>query len=330
MRSPLALGACRPASPAPADADATDGDDDDADDDNNDDDDGGESESASASNSDSGPTATSASGTNTDTDTDGPVTASAEGGEDGSHETEYPVQPGCEEGDESYGEYITTKGGSGGAEDTSVGMGGDFPLSATVFEIQQGFVPGGRSVELTDVVVTTPPTESPDADGDWVFVQEADGGAHSGILLRILNTSPESEALLPGDRITVRGDFIERYVFASLEVTSAEFQIDYGTPGALPDPVIVTPAEVSAGGSRVDELESVLVQVQEVEVIDPSVCPGEVLVQATLKLDDRFLAANGESIPAPPTGVYMSVQGPLIYTYNGFEVAPRSLDDIVF
>jgi hypothetical protein len=87
---------------------------------------------------------------------------------------------------------------------------------------------------------------------------------------------------------------------------------------------------ISAGGELAEELESVLVEAREVEIVDPMICPGEVEVESTLRLDDRYLSAEGEEIPSPPSGIYDSVRGPLIYTYNGFEVAPRSLDDLTF
>jgi hypothetical protein len=277
-----------------------------------------------------------ATGSTTDDETDeggappatsGPPGGSTTGG-DSSHDTDYPVEPGCDEGDEGWQEYDDSSGGegSGGAEDSGIGMGGDFPLATSVYEIRTGLVPGGSFVQLTDVVVTAPAVLAPDGNETLLFVQEVDGGPNSGINLHIAETSAEIDALVPGDRVTLTGDFIERYVFAAIELV----ELTVGAHGAAPTPVVVTPDMVSAGAELAESLESVLVEIEQAEVVDPMACPGEVLVQATLKIDDRFLAADGVTLPTPESGVYTRVAGPLIYTYNGFEIAPRSLADLGF
>jgi hypothetical protein len=250
---------------------------------------------------------------------------------DGSHDTDYPVEPGCDEGDEGYEEYDSDSDGgtsSGGVEDTGIGMTGDFPLSATVYEIRMGGVPGGELVELTSVVVIAPPVLAADGAKTQLFVQEREGGAYSGINILIEFSNAEVDALAPGDLVNVRGDFIERYVFATIDVYDAEAAFDFVGTHPLPVPMIVDPAMVSAGGELAESLESVLVEVEQAQVIDPTACPGEVLVQAQLKVDDRYLAADGIALPAPASGIYTRIAGPLIYTYNGFEIAPRSLADL--
>lgn len=246
---------------------------------------------------------------------------------DGSHDTDYPVDPGCDEGDEGWDESDAETGGSGssgGAEDTGIGMGGDFPLSATVFELRMGFFESGELVEVTNAIVTTQPVAAPDGFQTLLFVQDPAGGAYSGINLRYYGAV--GAGLVPGDRITVTGHFVERYVFSTIEVETIEVT---GT-GVVPEPVLVTPDMVSAGGELAESLESALVEIQQTQVVDPMVCPGEVLVQATLKVDDRFLVAAGDTLPAPASGVYTRVAGPLIYTYTGFEIAPRTLADLDF
>lgn len=259
------------------------------------------------------------------------TTASPSSSGDGSHDTDYPVEPGCDEGDEGYEDYDSTSGGSGssgGVEDTGIGMTGDFPLSATIYEIRMGGVPGGELVQLTSVVVTAPPVLAADGEKTQLFVQELDGGPYSGINVLIDNSTAQVDALMPGDLVTVRGDFVERYVFATIDVYDAEAAFDFVGTDVVPAPMIVDPAMVTAGGELAESLESVLVEVEQAQVVDPTACPGEVLVQAQLKVDDRFLAADGVALPAPASGVYTRIAGPLIYTYNGFEIAPRTLADL--
>ena len=240
----------------------------------------------------------------------------------------YPTNEGCDEEDDGVvAEEGGSSGGTGGAEDTGIGKGDDFPLATSVYELQLGDVAIGEYVQLDDVVVTSPPAPRPDGPGLVFTVEEPGGGPYSGITVRATST-PSVDALEPGDVVTLVGDHQLRYVFSILALSYDGATVTDVAP--MPDPVVI-PAEeietVSAGGMDAKPLESVLIRVLQPEIVDPRPCGGEIEIQAGLRIDDRFLDVAGEWLPSPPRGGFSAVVGPLLYTYNGFEVAPRSLDD---
>lgn len=240
----------------------------------------------------------------------------------------YPSNQGCDEEDDGVAAEDSGGGGStGGAEDTGVGMGDDFPLVTSVYELQLGDVPVGEYVQLDGVIVTSPAAPVPGGVGVMFTVEEPEGGMHSGITVRAASSSTV-ESLQPGDVVSVLGDHHSRYVFSLLSLSSDGLTVT-GT-ASMPPPVVVPADEieaVSAGGMDAKPLESVLIRVLQPEVVDPRPCAGEIEIQAALRVDDRFLATTGESLPTPEDGGFSAIVGPLLYTYNGFEVAPRSLDD---
>ncbi len=277
--------------------------------------------------------------TTTSTDPGTTTAPSTTGSADAStaYDTDYPIEPGCDGGDESYGGYIEPDPGSGGGEsgntsgveETGVGMG-DIPLGATVFEVQQGMHPAGTYVQLEDVVVTAPKVLDDDGSSELVFVQEHDGGPESGIVVRFpVGDSVRSDVKMR-DRVAITGVVVDRYVFKTIEVRAASGAVSALGVAALPPPVGVTPTMLEPGSASAKLLESVPVEIRDVLLVDPDPCDGEVEVQSSLRLDDRFLRLIGENIPLPPEGLYVQVRGPLIYTYRGFEIAPRNLDDVLF
>ncbi|MEM6990699.1 MAG: hypothetical protein AAF721_09385 [Myxococcota bacterium] len=245
----------------------------------------------------------------------------------------YPTNPGCDEEDD--GVQVEDDGNfeddfaTGGGDDTSVGMGDDIPLGTNVYDVQQGSVPVGTLVELGSVIVTSPPAMRPDGFGAMFTVAESDGGPFSGITVRV-SQSPGAIPYSPGDVLDIVGRHHERYIFSLIE---AEFDgVTVTGTGSMPEPIVVPAAEIEAlsvGGPDAKPLESVVVQVLEPIVIDAGACAGEIEIQASLRIDDRFLVATGQALPTPSAAGYSSVVGPLLYTYNGFEIAPRTLDDLM-
>ena len=245
---------------------------------------------------------------------------------------DYPVGMGCDEEDDG---VVAEEGGddgiilSGGIEDSGVGLGDDFPLGTTIALIQLDAFDVGDYLLLEDVIVTSPAASIPGGDGVMFTVTDPSGGPDHGLTVRTVD-SPLVEALQPGDAVTLIGHLQYRYVFPQLSVEAEDIKL-LGT-ATLPHPVVIAAEDIehiSSGGTLAESLESVVVQVQHPMVVDPHPCAGEVEVQAGLRIDDRFLVDAGLELPPPAGPGYEAVQGVLLYTYNGFEVAPRSLDDIV-
>lgn len=247
---------------------------------------------------------------------------------------EYPANLGCDEEDDGVNAQDTGGGGgddeeaTSGGDDTDAGMGDDIPLGTDVFTIQQGGIAVGERIELTEVIVTAPPVPQPDGSGLMFTVAEPGGGPFSGITVRAAATDANA-VLQPGDQVSIVGRHRTRYVFSLVQ---AEFLgIEVTGAGAEPPPVMIPAdelADLSIGGPDAKPLESVVVRVLDPVVVDPDPCDGEIEIQALVRIDDRFLVANGEALPAPTEAGFSAVVGPLLYTFNGFEIAPRTLVDI--
>lgn len=263
----------------------------------------------------------------TDADTDADTDTDTTTGGDSRCCDGYPVGMGCDEDDDGVVNDESEGGNSGGAEDTGFGKGDDFPLLTSIYDMQLGLVEVGELVAINHVVVTSPTAPDRDGFGIMFTIAEPMGGQYSGITVRTWST-PVTDALQPGDVISLEGEHRLRYIFSLVGVSPNDIT-RHGT-GAMPEPIVV-PAEdieqISAGGELAKPLESVVVRVENPVVVDPRPCDGEVEVQADLRIDDRFLLAAGEDLPVPDAG-YAAVAGPLLYTFNGFEVAPRTSADI--
>jgi hypothetical protein len=102
----------------------------------------------------------------------------------------------------------------------------------------------------------------------------------------------------------------------------------------LPDPVVVTAAEIATGGARAEQLGSVVVRVNMARVIDVAPPPGEgdmaptgeFLIEGGLRVDD-FLYAIA---PAPVVGEqFDSLTGVLAFRNANSKLEPRDSADVV-
>ncbi|MEM6290383.1 MAG: hypothetical protein AAGA54_03930 [Myxococcota bacterium] len=231
----------------------------------------------------------------------------------------FPVIEGCDE--------ASTAQNSSGADDTGLGLGDDMPLATDVFAIQQGSVDSNIRVLIVGSVVTSPVASDPTGRGAMFTVADPAGGPFSGITVR-LNESPASVDLAPGDEVDIEGNHVKRHLFSELHAR-VDNVVLMGEAG-LPDPVDVTEAQLASfvdGGDDAKPYDSVLIRVIAPEVIDDGTCVGELALRSTpIRVDDRFFAAQGEALP--PGGLFSEVRGPLLYTLNGFEIAPRTLGDL--
>lgn len=229
-----------------------------------------------------------------------------------------------DEGEAGGGFEEGSGGGSGGLGDTSIGMGGQVPLGATAFQIRQQELEVGTYVEVQDLVVTTPPVY---AEGSrLLFAQSRDADALAGLDLRITGTWPLLETLLPGDVITVRGVIESHGGLQTLRVRGSDEELERTSRESSPAPILLDEATVTK--ERLAELAGMLVRIERAQVSAPSTCRGEIPLEASLQLDDLYVAAQGEALPAATDGIYESITGPIVPTDDGLELAPRSLEDI--
>jgi hypothetical protein len=174
-------------------------------------------------------------------------------------------------------------------------------------------------VTLNGVVVTSPRFDAftPDNDGstalDGYFVADQAGGAFSGLFVVI--DRAEATEYLPGDVLNLSGDLEERYCFTQLYVTSHEVT---GT-AAQPDPTEVTAETLS------DEThESGIVTLKNIEVTGNTDWGGFVLaggVEVAFGFASYFLNLN--------VGGTYDITGAVKYSYNTFQLIPRSDADVV-
>ncbi len=199
--------------------------------------------------------------------------------------------------------------------------------STTISDLQQGEIDTGETVTV-EAIVTTPIHE---ANG-YVFIEDADGGPWSGIVLYLYSQVIEAVELAPGDVVTVTGIYEEFYDQSQIRVTSAA-NIQITGTAAVPAAAVVAPADVATGGSLAESYESVLVEVQNVTVTDTSLGYGEFLVTDGLVVDDFFFTeGNGPSGPKPQVAVndtFTTLRGVMFFGFEEFNLLPRTTADYV-
>lgn len=232
--------------------------------------------------------------------------------------------PGDEACDGSSGDFELTGATSGGgsAEDTNAGMGGDIPVGLTVFAVRQDDVSAGTLVEIEDLVVTAPVVSTD--FGSLVFLQAPEGGEYSAITVSVAATIDD---LPMGTRVRVVGRVARLGELTQIVVDGADEDLFAERTATLPEPFLVELAELGDPAAVLDPYDSALIQVLTPQVVDDDVCAGEFAITAQLRVDDLFL---GELAPTPATGSqYSAIVGPLRTTGDGYEIAPRNLDDLV-
>ncbi len=229
--------------------------------------------------------------------------------------------------DGSSGEFEISEGESSGgsAEDTNGGMGGDIPIGLTVFTLREEEIAAGTLVEIADLVVTAPIVATP--DGALVFLQATVGGEYSGITAVVPGSDAEfaigTRVRVVG-RVARLGDIVRIVVDGDVNGDVEEI-IDEGV-AALPEPFVVDLVELADPTGALEPYDSALVRVVTPKVTDADLCPGEFAISSELRVDNLFL---GDLAPTPATGTeYSALLGALRATGDGFEIAPRSLDDL--
>jgi hypothetical protein len=211
---------------------------------------------------------------------------------------------------------------SGSVEDSGGGMGGDIPIGASVFTVRQGTFDTGTLVEIQGLVVTSP-IATLDL-GEHVFLQAEVGGDYSGL---VVITSGDTSELAIGTRVRVVGRVAQQDDLVRIVIGGGVEAIVAEGVAAVPEPVVLQLADLD--DPKIDPLafDAALVRVELPEVTNDAACPGEFALAADVRVDDLFL---GEDAPSPAAGTsYTAILGPLRSTATGYEIAPRSLDDLI-
>ena len=205
-------------------------------------------------------------------------------------------------------------------------MDGDPPLVASIPDIQRGKVSVYTDVRVEGLVVTSPVIDAPVGRGSVFTVSDPAGGLYSAITVRV-DATPEEVSVARGEGVTV----VARVELGSrwLELRTLPEWISNEGITAEPSPLEIDLATLqtfaeSPANARPYDSVVVALPASDAEAVG---CRGELqLAYGGLRLDDRFLALDGGTLPAASS--FDAVGGILVYTLNGLEVAPRSEEEL--
>jgi hypothetical protein len=223
----------------------------------------------------------------------------------------------------------TIDGGAGA--DASDGSG------LSVMTLRNPSAPGhpaiGAAVTISNVVVTGLKTSGTGSHG--FFVQDRAATSWAGVFV-YTNTSPVTVA--KGDVVTVSGTYTSHRGFEEI-ATKGKTPVKTGT-AAVPAPLLVPAFDIADGGSRVKELQSMLLRVATVEVsrstvgVDFAVRPQGVTSGPELVITSYIVNDLGPSPFTNSVGTaYSSITG-FGYQFGPTDVtsvaklAPDSVDDV--
>lgn len=200
-------------------------------------------------------------------------------------------------------------------------MGGETtttdPSEMSVSDLQQGLNDGtvedGDKIKVVDVIATS----GVDPDGDGFFVQDAGGGAWSGVYVYL---GGESVSVEVGDVLTITGtatDFPDPGDLSEIKVSDAADVLVTGEGTPVATLILEAPESW-------EEHESCLITLPGVEILSDPDSDGEVTTSWDINVDDLFFEpglAEGDLLS--------SLTGPLFYDHDAFKIEPRSSDDLV-
>lgn len=189
----------------------------------------------------------------------------------------------------------------------------------TIYDIQQGMVAEGTFVSLDNVIVTSPVQV---ADGG-VTVQDPGGGQYSGIYLYLYSEVVMGVPLQPGDVVSIRGEYTEFFDQSQIEITNVD-GIEVTGSDTVPEPALVNAADISATGADAEAWEGVLVRVEGVTASDATNQFGDFHVDGDLVISNFFLFEQGGYLDVLPGTALAFAQGPLLYNFEEYKLAPRT------
>lgn len=205
-------------------------------------------------------------------------------------------------------------------DDTATESGG--PTTTSIYDIQMGNVPEGSIVTIADVIVTSPVQ----MNQGGVTVQEAEGGPYSGIYIYMFEDVVGGVSVSPGDVVTITGQYTEFFDFSQIAVNNANNIVVTGTAD-VPAPEVVAAADIAVGGGMAEAYEGVLVRVEDVTASDATNRFGDFHVDGDLVITNFFLFQENAALDVLPGSTLAFAQGPLLYSFEEFKLAPRGADD---
>ena len=189
--------------------------------------------------------------------------------------------------------------------------------ATTIYEIQTGEISVGESV-LIQGIVTAANGETPDGDGSF-YVQDG-AGAYNGI-----NVISSDYTVSRGDLVELYGEYVEYY--GKSEISEPENLDILSSGNPLPESEVLSLSQTDW-----EPWEGVLIQIQNVAVSNDDAEYGEWDVSDlsganTMRIDN---ADAGNYTYSPSNGdQFVSITGPLNYTFSEYKIIPREDDDLV-
>lgn len=203
------------------------------------------------------------------------------------------------------------------------------PEGTTIYDVQMGRIAPGL-VTLEDVVVVSPVRLELDDMGQvthgLVFVQEADGGPYSGILLFLYADVATSVSLAPGDLVTVEGEYGEYFEESQITITSVD-GLAIGGIGTIPAAIDVAPTDVVVGTDMAEAYEGVPVCLTDVTAADATNVFGDFHVDANMAVTNMFLFDTPDFLDVLPGTTFATLCGPERFTFDEYKLAPRDAAD---
>ncbi len=203
----------------------------------------------------------------------------------------------------------------------------DFVPLATIGQLRDPEQEGpasGEDVRVQEVVVT--------AVGERTFwVQDPASQSWAGMAVYALSPDLSLPQVVPGAVVTVTGQFTE-FQAEGDEATlseiliSAASQVEVTGESELPAPVLATVEELDEGGPRTEELESMLVVIEGVELAS-SAGFGEFRLVGGYRIDDYIYNYNDGAPEVAPGASFERITGVHTYTFNRNKLLPRNLED---
>ncbi len=184
----------------------------------------------------------------------------------------------------------------------------------TVAAIQSGEIGTGAQVDLIGVIATT----GLDRSESGFFVQDAGGGAYSGVYIYLYEeVAADLSSLQAGQELTISGQVTEFYDYTEITVSSSADVTVTGNGDVTVD-VVAAPED-----GDWEAWEGCLIIVGDVTVTSEQDDYGAMDLDNGLKLDDEvadYEASNGET--------FGTLTGLVSYGYDYYRLNPRSQDDL--